>query len=383
MDEVKERICSVYSLNRAFLKRKSCRMWKPSVMDYFLHMVRYNSILNKQLMCNSYKVKQCYHFHICDPKPREIEAPHLIDGIIQSSVNNNFLHEKLRPVFIPENSACQIGKGTDYAREVFKEQLRRFYRKYKREGCILKIDLKSFFSSVDGDSLHALNLKYVEHPWVISMIEQWGVPEGKRGLGLGAETNQAESCLALHPIDTFIKTVLSCKYYVRYQDDIIIILRSKEEIERVKSRLITELERYKLKLNSKKTQVYKLGSWCPFLGFRFTITETGKVIMKVKIEGVRRERRKLSHQLKLLIPSDEIEQSFRCWHGCASKGNNYHILQRMEDYAMEVKRVDRKDEMQREIAIAQLSKLNATIEYLALMADVDISEPANNTEVTA
>lgn len=380
--EVKEKICSIYSLNRAFLKRKSCRMWKPSVMDYYLHMTRYNYLLSKQLMADTYRVKPCYNFNICDPKPRSVEAPHLTDGIIQSSVNTNFLHEKLRPILITENCACQIGKGTDYARELFKEQLRDYYRKHGIEGYALKIDLKSFFANIDGDSLHTLNLKYIQNPWVIQMVESWGVKPGEKGLGLGAETNQTESCLALHPIDTYCKTVLSCRYYVRYQDDIILILPSKDEVAKVKAGLITELEKHRLKLNEKKTQVYRLSSWIPFLGFRFTILPTGKVIMKIRKESPRRERRKLKHQKSLEIPSDEIWQSYSCWQSHASKGDNYYILKLMEEYLMEVLHVDRKEEMQREIALAKVTKLEATLEYLALMSDVDLSEDTDK-EVTA
>ena len=380
---MKEKICSIYNLNRAFLKRKSCRMWKPSVMDYYLHMTRYNYILHKQLMAGSYRVKPCYHFNICDPKPRSIEAPHLTDGIIQSSVNTNYLNDKLRPVLLPENCACQIGKGTDYARELFKSQLREYYRRHGIEGYALKVDLKSFFASIDGDSLHELNLRYIQDPWVISMVESWGVKPGEKGLGLGAETNQTESCLALHPIDTYCKTVLSCRYYVRYQDDIIMILPSKAEVARVKAGLITELGKYKLKLNEKKTQLYRLNDWIPFPGFRFTVLpDTGKVLMKVRREGARREKRKLKHQAKLEIPSDEIWQSFTCWYSYASKGYNYYILKRMEDFIMEVLHVDRKEEMQREIALAKVAKLEATLEYLALMSDVDLSDTTTE-EVTA
>ena len=49
---------------------------------------------------------------------------------------------------------------------------------------------------------------------------------------------------------------------------------------------------------------------------------------------------------------------------------------------MEVLHVDRKEEMQREIALAKVTKLEATLEYLALMSDVDLSD-TNDTEVTA
>lgn len=378
MDKAKENICSIYSLNKAFKKRKSCRMWKPSVMDYYLHMTRYNYILHKQLMTDTYKIKPCYSFNICDPKPRSIEAPHLSDGIIQSSVNNNYLCDKLSTVFLDENCACQKGKGTDYARKLLKNQLKRFYDKHGLNGVAWKIDLKSFFASIDGNALHELNVKYVENSWIISMIEKWGVEPCNKGLGLGAETNQTESCLMLHPIDTFFKTVLSCRYYCRYQDDIIAIFPSIEDVHKAEFKLIKELDEYKLKLNINKTQIYSLTDRIPFLGFRFTLLHTGKILMRLKNESVKREKRKLNRQLELNIPTKDVLMSFMSWRATALKGNNYHILKRMENYAMEVLRVNRREEMQRELALARLEELNATIEYMALMSDVDINKTSDN-----
>lgn len=229
-------------------------------MDYYLHMNRYNYILHKQLDGDTYRVKPCYHFTIYEPMKRDIQAPHLTDRIVQSSICNNYLKEKLRYVFIRGNCACQEGKGTDDARNYFKELLRRYYRRYGTDGVVWKIDIRHYFASIDGDCLDAINQKYIQDEWIISYMEQWGVRKGATGLGLGAETNQFEAALALHPIDTFFKTVAGCKYYVRYQDDIMIILRNKEEVHRVQDMLIQQLEEQKLALNQKKTRIFKLSA---------------------------------------------------------------------------------------------------------------------------
>ena len=379
-DKVKARICSIYNLNRAFKKRKSCRMWKPSVMNYYLHMNRYNYVLHRQLMSNTYKVKPCYDFHICDPKPRDIQAPNLIDGIVQSSVNNNYLNEKLRSVFLTENCACQKFKGTDYARELLKEQLRRYFRKHGSEGVVWKIDLKSFFASIDGDSLHQLNLKYIENEWVIRMVEQWGVKQGEKGLGLGAETNQTESCLALHPIDHFLKTVMGCRYIARYQDDIMVILTDKTEARRIQNCLIKELKRYRLNLNRKKTQIYRLRSWYPFLGFMFTLTASGKVLMRINRGNIKRTKRRLKHQIHIQLTAYDIAVSTACWLQNAYKGNNYYIVKRMEDFIMETIKEQREIEKRIETSQALIEKLTATLEYVAMMSDVDITQSDDKTE---
>lgn len=356
-------------------------MWKPSVMDYFLHMNRYNYILSRQLMSGSYRARPRRRFHICDPKPRDIEAPHLIDGIVQSSVNANHLDGRLRYVFLPENCACQKGKGTDYARSLFKEQLRRYFRRYGRDGVVLKVDIKSFFASIDGDSLHAINVKYIDDGWVVSMVEQWGVPCGGKGLGLGAETNQTESCLALHPIDVFFKTVAGCRYYVRYQDDIMVVLHNKEEAHRIQDMLIRQLAKQKLTLNQKKTRIFKLSAWYSFLGFNFTVTETGKVLMRIKAESVSRQRRRCRHQFNI-IPSRDIEDSGSCWAANASKGNNYFMVKKTEAYIMEIVREKREQEKKIEATAAKVEELIAKQEYIAMMADIDLYDEGEKQEAT-
>ena len=53
--------------------------------------------------------------------------------------------------FINENCACQKKKGTDYARNLIKEKLRKYYRTYgTNAGYIIHIDIK----------------KYLQYKWV-------------------------------------------------------------------------------------------------------------------------------------------------------------------------------------------------------------------------
>lgn len=381
MEELRTKISSLYSLNKAFMRCKSGRLWKPSVMDYYLHMSRYNYILHKQLDGDTYRVKPCYHFTIYEPMKRNIQAPHLTDRIVQSSICNNYLKEKLRYVFIRGNCACQEGKGTDDARNYFKELLRRYYRRYGTDGVVWKIDIRHYFASIDGDCLDAINQRYIQDEWVISYMEQWGVQKGTKGLGLGAETNQFEAALALHPIDTFFKTVAGCKYYVRYQDDIMVILRNKEEVHRVQDMLIRQLAGQKLSLNQKKTRIFKLSAWYSFLGFNFTVTESGKVLMRIKAESVSRQRRRCRHQFNN-IPSEDIEISGTCWAANASKGNNYFIVRKTEAYIMEIVREKREQEKKIEASAARVEKLVANQEYIAMMADIDLPEEGERQEVT-
>ena len=96
------------------------------------------------------------------------------------------------------------------------------------------------------------------------------------------------------------------------------------------------LESLGFELNPKKTRVYDLSDGIEFLGFRFCLTDTGKVVMLIKSSSVKRERRKLrrlvSKSKRGGIPRDKVDESYSAWRNHASKGNSFKLLQRMDAY---------------------------------------------------
>lgn len=60
-----------------------------------------------------------------------------------------------------------------------------------------------------------------------------------------------------------------------------------------------ELNNIGLELHPKKTKIYKVENGIPFLGFKFRITTTGKVVMSILGENVKNEKRKLRKMVKL------------------------------------------------------------------------------------
>ena len=52
----------------------------------------------------------------------------------------------------------------------------------------------------------------------------------------------------LNEFDHFIKEKLNCKYYIRYIDDGIILMRDKKKLKAVYKVLVEEIKKYKLEL---------------------------------------------------------------------------------------------------------------------------------------
>ena len=96
------------------------------------------------------------------------------------------------------------------------------------------------------------------------------------------------------------------------------------------------LEGLKFELNEKKTRIYPLTDGIDFLGFSYSLTDTGKVLMFVRPENVKRERRKLRRLVarshKGFLPKEKVDESYAAWRNHASKGNSFKLLQRMDAY---------------------------------------------------
>ena len=133
----------------------------------------------------------------------------------------------------------------------------------------------------------------------------------------------------LSGLDHFIKEKLGIRYYGRYMDDFYLIHEDKAYLRYCRA----EIERYVgelgLKLNN-KTNIFPLRNGIDFLGFHTYLTDSGKVIRKVRRGSKCNEQRKIEETARLYwtaskITLAEIEQSYGSWRSHAIKGNCYHL----------------------------------------------------------
>ena len=62
--------------------------------------------------------------------------------------------------------------------------------------------------------------------------------------------------------------------YLRYQDDLIILCKTKRQLERCKRRLMSVLEERRLQLSRKKTRIGAINSGFHFLGIQYLETQS-------------------------------------------------------------------------------------------------------------
>ncbi len=221
---------------------------------------------------------------IYDPKEREIQAISYRDRIVQHTLCDNFLMPLLEKRLIYDNVACRKRKGSGFAIARLKQFMVNHYRKCGGRGYFVKLDIKKYFNNIDHEVLKQKLYAIVSDEnirWLLDVIiDSYNFSLG-RGLPMGNQSSQCFALLYLDKIDRLIKENLRIKHYLRYMDDMILLVADKQTarlcIETVRDRIGD----FKLELNY-KSQIIAVKNGIEFLGWRFFYSGSGKVVQKLR-----------------------------------------------------------------------------------------------------
>lgn len=321
------------NLYEAYRKSRRGKRGKISVARFevnALEAVMYISYLLKE---RKYKMAPYNTFIVYEPKKRMVMSNSFVDKVVQHSLCDNVLEPVFTRSFILDNYASQRGKGTHFGLDRLREFMRRYYRKHGPEGWVLKADISKYFYSIRHEPLRAMIYKMIEDDgvrWLVDMIID-STPDP--GIPIGNQTSQLFALLYLNGMDHFIKEKLGIKYYGRYMDDFYLIHEDKSYLKKCLAQIKEQLVPLGLELNS-KTQIFPLRHGIDFLGFRTFMTDTGKVVRKIRRVSKNNTRRKLKKFYGLVqqgrMSMDAVHQSYQSWRGHAQHGNSYHLINRMD-----------------------------------------------------
>lgn len=311
--------------------------WKESTLAFNLHGIERVITLEEQLSDGTYKQREPVKFTVTSPKRREIVSIGFRDRVYQRSLNDNAIYPAMTKSLIWDNVACQKGKGTDCARNRLKEMMRHHYRKHGREGHVLQCDIKGYYPSMSHDVVKAKFRKHLD-PEIYRRAEAVldGQYDGDIGYNPGSQMIQIAGIALLDEVDHFIKERLRIKNYIRYMDDFILIHEDKEYLKYCQEEIAKELAKLGFELHPKKTKIYPISRGIPFLGFTFRLTKTGKVVMTIKSDNVRKERKRLVrlvHKAKRgELTRAQADACFAAWIAHAEHGNSFKLIQRMRKF---------------------------------------------------
>ena len=334
-----EELFTFENLYNSHLKARLCKRYKKEVIEFELNTGSNIMKLFNELKYQKYKISSYKTFYISDPKERRVDALSYRDRIVQHCLCDYYLTPLFERKLIFDNAATRPNKGTDFARGRLKHFYNDFYNKHHSNlGYILKCDIYHYFESIDHSVLKEILKKDVLDHKILhllyTIIDSFNIDLGK-GLPIGNQTSQAFAIRYLDELDRVIKEKFRIKYYIRYMDDFILIDESKEKLIQVLKYIndIT-LPKYKLTLN-RKTKLCKLSFPCEFLGFRYHMKESGKILMI--IDGKRRHRflKKINNKRVMLVKKqislNKFLETQNSYIEHISKRNKYYYLKKIKE----------------------------------------------------
>jgi len=264
--------------------------------------------LQRELREHTYTPGTSMCFVTDGPKPREVFAADFRDRIV-----HHLLVAQVEPLFerrfIHDSFACRKGKGTLAASDRLTAFLRSTTRNGRRRVYALKLDVASFFPSIDKQVLCDILERAVRDPelrWLTRTVlfhdptrdyrfqprgprglhrrprpgprsVHYPVPEVKSlfgkanrlGLPIGNLTSQFWANVYLNELDQFVKRTLRVRHYVRYVDDMVLLSEDPAELERWHAAIEGFLaERLHLRLRADRARPRLVACGVDFAGWR-------------------------------------------------------------------------------------------------------------------
>lgn len=261
---------SLSNIFEAWNRFRRGKSGKAGVMDFELHLEDNLFSLYEDLRDSNYKHSAYKHFQIFDNKKRDIYKAEVRDRVVHQIVYD-YLLSLYNPEFISDSYASRVGKGQYKAVETF-----RYFIKLANSASgpcfILKCDVRKYFDSVDQNILLDLIKEKIKCDKILAIIGQIihsHVFSGHgKGIPLGNITSQIFANIYLNVLDHYVKKELKCRFYVRYNDDFVIISESDKDLEKIRSKIISFVgDRLLLQIPLEKTSLRKITWGVDFLGF--------------------------------------------------------------------------------------------------------------------
>ena len=295
----------------------------------------------KTIKSSDYKIDKYNIFMISEPKHRIIMALNIKDKIINHYIAKYVLEAKLTKYLDDRNIATRKNMGTDYGIKMIKK----FIEKNKKYNnfYVLKMDISKYFYTIDhtillnllkdklskeeynflsaiiastnqdyiNKEINNIKNKYIiKKPHCAKEIGELPCYEEGKGLPIGNMTSQFLSIFYLYELDHYIVNNLHIKDYIRYMDDFVLIHHDKNVLKNALRKIEEILKnKYKLKLNIKKTKIVDIKEGFSFLGYTYKVIDK-KTIVKIRKESYETIKKKIKEIYNKYLYQKNISKPF-------------------------------------------------------------------------
>ncbi len=281
-----EQVVDFHALCRAARRAAKGKHVSPATATFLMDLEPNVLALQRALLAGAWRPSPYRTFFIRDPKPRAISAAAFGDRVVHHA-----LCAALEPVFervaIFDSYACRPGKGGHAA----VDRLRHFVR---GGGWFVKLDVEHFFETASHAVLKAGLRRLVKDARALALCDAFidagapGSPPG-RGLPIGNLTSQHFANLYLAPLDHHIKRALGVRRYLRYMDDLVLVVPDRDAGRAARQGVAAfAAEHLALRLRDAAERQGPVSAGVPFLGLRVWAGHT-----RFDAARVRRWRRRM------------------------------------------------------------------------------------------
>ena len=263
-----------------------------------------------------YKLGKYREFKVYEPKERTIKSLPYKDRVVHQWYVEEFIKPFYVPRFIRDTYACIDNRGSHVCSKKCQEYMLKMKKRYGNY-YVLKGDIQKYFYSIRKDILFDLLSRDIKDVKLLDLTRKLIYDnEEIVGIPIGNYTSQYFANIYLSELDYYVKYELKVTYYLRYMDDFVILLPSKEECKEVlyKIRLFLE-RRLDLKLNT-KTRYYPSKFGVNFCGY--IIHERYLLLRKRCVKKIKKRLRKNRLCLK-------------DFHGHLMHANCYHFVEKIKE----------------------------------------------------
>lgn len=300
----KERAEKVGGLSELFTFKRLYKMgkvccngvrWKNSTQRFEAHIFSATAVTRRALLAHTWTPSPYCTFRLVERgKERIIDAPTIRDRQVHKALTRSALVPLYLPDIIYNNGASLPGKGFHFACKILKRDLRRHFRRYGREGSIILMDFKQFFPSAPHEAIYERHRRLLLNDEIRAVADKVVASTGKdRGLPLGVEVSQIEMVGLPSPLDNYIKCQLGIHCMGHYMDDYYIIVPPDRDAREILAKIVTKAREIGFTVSLSKTKIHPLARPFRYCKAKYTLTETGKVIVNGNRDSVKRARRKI------------------------------------------------------------------------------------------
>ena len=216
-------ICSRENIEAAADNAVKGRKCRREQMRFLANREALLDDIEQTLRDETYQFGPLKSFTVYEPKERQIHHP----AFYPDKVLHHCLMNVLAPLIIsklsPDCYGSIRGRGLSQACDAIK----RYVRDYEG-GYYLQIDISHFYQSID----HEVCLQELEHIIKCKNTLRMAraiVEAHSQGMAIGVYPSQYLANLVLNRFDHYVKEVLHVGGYVRYMDDMVFFVDTKEE----------------------------------------------------------------------------------------------------------------------------------------------------------